>query len=98
MHFKMSSVKITDVHPKPPMRSLFRLAGMAPLRKSSAFFSSAGGGACYVEQTEYENKNLAIANRLCVSCADNTLRTSKGLNITPSLKTEPLDRSHTTYY
>jgi len=29
------------------------------------------------------NKNLAIANRSRVSCAQNTLRASKGLNITP---------------
>ena len=30
-----------------------------------------------------KNKNLAIANRLRVSCAHNTLRASMGLNITP---------------
>ena len=29
------------------------------------------------------NKNLAIANRSPVSCADNTLKASIGLNITP---------------
>jgi len=29
------------------------------------------------------NKNLAIANRSRVSCADNALRASIGLNITP---------------
>jgi len=30
-----------------------------------------------------QNKNLAIANRLRVSCAHNTLRASIGINITP---------------
>jgi len=29
------------------------------------------------------DKNLAIANRSCVSCAHNTLRASIGINITP---------------
>jgi len=30
-----------------------------------------------------QNKNLAIANRSRVSCTDNALRASNGLNITP---------------
>ena len=53
-------------------------------------------------------KNLAIANRSRVSCAQNTSRASVGL-ITHNLEiqvkghsklleTEPLDRSYTTYY
>jgi len=32
---------------------------------------------------DFYNKNLAIANRLCVSCAHNTLRAFIALNITP---------------
>ena len=32
---------------------------------------------------EGDNKNLAIANRSCVSCAHNTFRASIGPNITP---------------
>ena len=54
------------------------------------------------------NKNLAIANRSCVSCAQNSSRASIGLithdleilvkGHSRSLETEPLDRSYTTYY
>jgi len=52
------------------------------------------------------NKNLAIANRSRVSCTHNTSRASmkiRDLEIlvkghSRSLETEPLSRSHTTYY
>ena len=55
-----------------------------------------------------QNKNLAIANRSRVSCAQNTSRASIGLinhdleiwvkGHSRSLEVEPLDRSYTTYY
>jgi len=34
------------------------------------------------DRIKYQNKNLAIANRPCISCAHNTLRASVSLNIT----------------
>jgi len=39
---------------------------------------------CINIASQNRNKNLAIANRLRVSCAHNTLRASIGLNITVS--------------
>ena len=72
----MSAVPVQAVSLDCRLKTLFSAADFLCMTTSQL-------NSSYQDKYFRLNKNLAIANRSCISCAHNTLRASIGLNITP---------------